>query len=113
MSSQENFRANIRAAIKSRGITQRIVAERAETSAAYVNRVISGEISPSLETCDRLARALGLPLVALIIHPSDFGCATLENNPEITPKIDELAARLEAIGVIPKLSTPQPKQDSH
>ncbi len=52
----------IRAARLRRGLSQRRLALRAGTDQAAVSRIERGEISPSVETADRLLAALGLRL---------------------------------------------------
>lgn len=79
--AQENFRANLRTALRARGISQAKLAELAETKQPYVNRVLQGLTSPSLEQCEKLARAAGYPLVALLSAPEIFDEAVLTTIP--------------------------------
>ncbi len=53
----------VREARKRHGISQRSLALRAATDQAAVSRIERGEISPSLETVERLLAALGETLV--------------------------------------------------
>lgn len=66
MDSFENFRANVRDVMESRGITVRALAELCGTSHPYIVSVLSGKITPSLDKCDRIADKLGVPLDRLI-----------------------------------------------
>ena len=77
MAANENFRKNLRTAIESRGLTQKSVAERAGTQAPYVNSVLQGNVCPSLDQCEKLARAAGFPLMALLDAPENFSSSVL------------------------------------
>lgn len=67
--AKNNFRLNLRVAMQSKGISQRVLAARAETSYAYVNRVLGGIVEPSLDWCDRVADAIGISLAAMLEKP--------------------------------------------
>ena len=53
----------IRRAREGAGVSQRSLAVRAGTSQAWISRVESGRVAPSLEAAGRLALALGFELV--------------------------------------------------
>lgn len=66
MQATRTFREKLRAAMRQRGVTQRELAERAETSYPGINRILQGKQAPTLELADRLADSLGIPLAELI-----------------------------------------------
>lgn len=72
MSAVDNFRFNLSSVLKEQNVSQRAVAEGAGLSYVYVNRVLQGKTSPSLECCEKIANAIHLPLEDLISHPADF-----------------------------------------
>lgn len=80
MAAQDNFRTNLRTALEARTISQQKLAERAEMSQPYVNRVLQGKTSPSLMQCERMARAVGFPLIALLENPEVFSDFVLTAN---------------------------------
>lgn len=61
---------NIRAHRTKAGLTQQVLAERADLSTAFLSFLESGRKKGSLETYDRLARALDIPLAALFHAPA-------------------------------------------
>jgi transcriptional regulator with XRE-family HTH domain len=69
--SLNHFRTNLRALMAEREFTQRSIAEKAETSYAYINRVLTGKAHPALDFCDRIADALGVPLTDMLGKPKD------------------------------------------
>jgi transcriptional regulator with XRE-family HTH domain len=60
------FRHQLREAMQRAGISQRQLAEKAETSYSGINRILQGHQAPTLELADRLADALGIPLISLL-----------------------------------------------
>lgn len=59
----ELFRANLQSL--SRGHQQK-VADDAEVSRVYLNRVINGHVNPSMDVASKLASAVGWPLAVMI-----------------------------------------------
>jgi transcriptional regulator with XRE-family HTH domain len=51
---------------KQRGWTQPVLAKRAGLSAGYIARVETGRHDPKLSTLVKLAKALGVPVAALL-----------------------------------------------
>ena len=49
-----------------KGWTQQALAERAQVSLGYVVRLESGHYDPKLSTLRKLAKALGVPVTALL-----------------------------------------------
>lgn len=72
MAIEENFRFNLRAAMKARRITQGGLAASMGTSRPYVNSVLKGRNCVSLRQAERLADAVGCPLQWLIESPDAF-----------------------------------------
>jgi transcriptional regulator with XRE-family HTH domain len=66
MQATEMFRDRLRAAMVRTGVTQRELARRAETAQPFVNRVLQGRQTPSLDVADRLADAVGVTLAELL-----------------------------------------------
>lgn len=77
MKASERFRLNLATAMESQGLTQRVLAERAETSGPYVNRVLRGETVPGLDQTEKLAKAVGFPISALLDAPEIFSESVL------------------------------------
>ncbi|MDI1445961.1 helix-turn-helix transcriptional regulator [Polyangium sp. 6x1] len=69
MSARERFAKNLRAARKSKGLSQEALGERAALHPTYVDSVERGERNISVDNMDRLARALGLDVVDLLRQP--------------------------------------------
>lgn len=53
----------MRALRRARGMTQRALAESAELSVVYIQKLEAGDRTPSLPTLDRLAHVLGARLI--------------------------------------------------
>jgi transcriptional regulator with XRE-family HTH domain len=53
----------VRAARRRAGVSQAVLAERAGTSQPSIARLEKGQVSPTVITLDRIARALGSDLV--------------------------------------------------
>ena len=56
----ENFRDNLRSALNAKGMTQQQLAQESGLHFVTVSRILGGIISPSVETCERLASAVGI-----------------------------------------------------
>ena len=56
------FRVNLRAAIDAEGLSLRDAADRCGITFAYLHRILSGKVSPSLEICDKIADAMKIEL---------------------------------------------------
>jgi len=57
---------NIRAVRKTKGWSQRVLAEHIESDASYVNRVEAGKINPSIGSLTKIADALGCTIDQLV-----------------------------------------------
>lgn len=68
------------------GLTQPELGERASMAAAEVSRIENGRRTPTLETAERLAHALGVSLEELIATPAPRG-AELEIIEQITARL--------------------------
>lgn len=82
MQASERFRKNLRRAMKAERITATCLAERLNTSQPYLSRVLSGETRPGLDKCEAIARAVGLPLSALLDSPEIFAESVLTKLPD-------------------------------
>ena len=70
--SSDRFRLNLRRWIVARNLTQKDLAAKAGVSRPYLCRVLAGEIAPSLEKCERLSTAAGLPLIDCLVSTWTF-----------------------------------------
>lgn len=68
----EAFRLSVRRQYPLSGLTQVTLAERAGISEQHLNRILKGIVSPSLEVCDQIANALGVPLIELLDTKNSF-----------------------------------------
>lgn len=81
MYNKAMFAKQFKALIASRGLTQRAVAERLETTETTVSRYVSGDRTPNIETAVELARILGVSMDELVgVDPP----ATRRVSPDIT-----------------------------
>jgi transcriptional regulator with XRE-family HTH domain len=55
-----NFAQNLRSKCREIGLTHRELAERADVHYVHVSRILCGHTSPSVEVCEKLARAAGM-----------------------------------------------------
>ncbi len=72
MSAPENFRTNVREAMRLRGFTQESLAETAKIHRVNINRILNARVDPSINTCERIASALGFELHELLQPPKKF-----------------------------------------
>lgn len=80
MALTENFRINLRAAMKARDMSQADIALAMDPEAEdqgrgkqpYVGRVLSGKTVPGLDQCERLASAVKMPMQFLLLSPEEF-----------------------------------------
>ena len=56
----DNFVANLKAAIKKAGISQRELARRSNVHYVTINRIIQGNLDPSIQVCEALGKAAGM-----------------------------------------------------
>jgi transcriptional regulator with XRE-family HTH domain len=66
MSLTELVAKNLQAARARRKITQSALARKAKVSVSYVSMLERGQRTPPLETLEALAKALGVPPLALL-----------------------------------------------
>ena len=78
----------VRDARRRHGVSQRSLARRSRTSQTHISRIERGEVSPSVETLDRLLQALGERL-ELSAAPGPRGNASIaelrEDYERLTP----------------------------
>ncbi|MEX0714710.1 MAG: helix-turn-helix transcriptional regulator [Pirellulales bacterium] len=71
MAIADDFRTNLRRAMKKAKVSQRALASKAGMGYAYINRVLAGTVQPTLPQCERLAVALGAKIDYLLgVTPS-------------------------------------------
>lgn len=66
-SIQETFSNNLKAIRKEKGLSQNDVAERSDMIASTFNRIENMKVSPSIDTIERIANAMGVPFVELFL----------------------------------------------
>lgn len=64
------FASNVRRMIAQLGLTHDEVAHRAGMKPPRISEILRGDKDPRLGTVDRIARALGVPMLTLL-HPVD------------------------------------------
>ena len=62
-----NFRSNLRQALDDQDLSLRAAAERCGITYAYLHRILAGQVSPSLEICDKIADALDFELPEMLL----------------------------------------------
>lgn len=77
MCALANFRKNVRAAMRFRGVSQRALAKKAGLTHPYVNRILTNKVEPSLTVCDRIADALDIECSRLIEPEKKFSLVLL------------------------------------
>jgi transcriptional regulator with XRE-family HTH domain len=75
----ENLRANLAVAIEARDLSKVQVAKAAGTSRMHLDRILKGEVDPSVGLSERLAKSVGFTLGSLIESPEIFSDAVLTN----------------------------------
>jgi transcriptional regulator with XRE-family HTH domain len=70
MSLAENVSRNILAAREAKDLTQATLAKKAKVSVSYVSMLERGVRVPPLETLETIAKALGVPPLALFQKPA-------------------------------------------
>lgn len=66
MQAADTFRNNLRHIMEVRGVSQRDLALRAQTSYSGINRILQGKQTPTIDLADRLADSLEIPLSVLL-----------------------------------------------
>lgn len=75
--ASERFRQNLATAMESNELSQGQLAAIAGLKRPYVSRVLSGATAPGMDQCERLAKAVGFPLSALLEAPEIFSESVL------------------------------------
>lgn len=76
----------VRALREAKGLTQADIEERSGLLRCYTSRVENGHTVPSLETIEKIARALGVPLYQIFYEG--------EKPPEIAPIVNDARRKL-------------------
>lgn len=66
MYNKATFAKSFKSLIDKKGLTQRIVAERINTTETTISRYVSGDRTPNIETAVELASVLGVSLDTLV-----------------------------------------------
>jgi transcriptional regulator with XRE-family HTH domain len=66
---QENFIANLRAAMVRLGLTQEQLSEKSGVHYTTVSRILNGQNEPSFKNCERLARAVKIDPPKIFSNP--------------------------------------------
>lgn len=61
MAVLENVRTNLRREMQRQGLSQQDLSERTGLHYVTISRILTGKIEPSIESCELLARAVGMP----------------------------------------------------
>ncbi|WP_338360101.1 helix-turn-helix transcriptional regulator [Yeosuana marina] len=64
---QETFSDNLKAIRKEKGLSQNDVAEKSGMIASTYNRIENMKVSPSIDTIERIAKAMDTPFVELFL----------------------------------------------
>lgn len=67
---QQNFAANVDAALKKRDWSQRELARQAGVHWQTINRILSGAMVPSLDICEKISNALELKPEKILKKPA-------------------------------------------
>lgn len=65
----DNFATNLRDAMKRSGITGNQLAERTGLHFVTISRILNGKLSPTVETCEKLADAVGMRPDTAFLEP--------------------------------------------
>lgn len=60
MALLDNFVANLKAACEKSKISQRELSRRSNVHYVTINRILQGNLDPSIQVCEALARAAGM-----------------------------------------------------
>ena len=66
MTVVEVFRENVEAFMEQNGITQQEVADAGGITQATLSRALSGVHAPTLDTCEKIAKGLGVSFSSLV-----------------------------------------------
>ena len=72
----ENFLANFRAAMAAKGMSIADVAEESGIHRVQISRILNEHAEPSVPTCERLARAVGLRPDTVFLEPEKISADT-------------------------------------
>lgn len=70
-----SFGATVRRLREARGWSQEHLAEEAGLNRSYVGEIERGEVIASIVTVEKLAKALAVPIAALLRGPADIAAA--------------------------------------
>ena len=67
----DNFRANVKDAISDAGLSQRALAIAVGIHYTTMSRILSGDVTPSIETCESIAKAAGIRPDTAFLQPAE------------------------------------------
>jgi len=82
VTAMNNFRHNLAAAIKNRGVSLRALDIESGVSYPYICRLLNpkdGKPVPSLDVCESLANCFGLTVSTMLLAPREFKRHLKEN----------------------------------
>lgn len=65
----QNFVANLREAMEEKDISGAELARRSKLHWVTISRILNGHLSPTLETCEKLATAVGMRADTAFLEP--------------------------------------------
>lgn len=77
VSTSDNFRTNLATAIEARDLKKSALAEAAGVSRMHLDDVLKGNSAPTLPMCEKLAKAAGFTVIAMLDDPEKFSAALL------------------------------------
>ena len=67
--AMQHFIRNLKRIRTERGLTQVQLAEKLGTTQGNISRLLSGVEDVTLSRCEKIAEALGIPIIELIVEP--------------------------------------------
>ena len=104
MYSKAMFAKQFKELIDKRGLTQRAVAERINTTETTISRYVSGDRTPNIETAVELASVLGVTLDVLV--GADLPAAS-RTPPDVNILVASIADRQVLWSLLDRYMTPE------
>jgi transcriptional regulator with XRE-family HTH domain len=92
MKNDDRFMRFLAGELQNRGWSQRFLASRAGISQAAISRVMSGDNRPGPTLCEKVAKALDIPLETVLIE-----AGLIRGSADIPPELREWADRLNQL----------------
>ena len=68
----QNFVANLREAMEEKKVSGAELARRSKLHWVTISRILNGHLSPTLETCEKLAKAAGMRADTAFLEPLEI-----------------------------------------